>query len=124
MFFQRRNKVRRVHRHFVSLLIAVAIKPPLRGPQPESLRLCRRMFNIKPVTDLKNYDDVLRDIAVGEPVFLTENGRGRYVLIEMREYERQHAEFKLLSELMKADQSVKERGWLSQEDVEKELGLK
>ena len=82
------------------------------------------MPNIKPVTDLKNYDDVLRDIAVGEPVFLTENGRGRYVLIEMREYERQHAEFKLLSELMKADQSVKERGWLSQEDVEKELGLK
>jgi PHD/YefM family antitoxin component YafN of YafNO toxin-antitoxin module len=81
------------------------------------------MPTIKPVTDLQNYNDVLRDIAVGEPVFLTENGRGRYVLIEMREYERKQAEFKLLSELMKADESVKEHGWLTQEDVERELGL-
>ena len=81
------------------------------------------MPNIKPVSDLQNYNDLLRDIAVGEPVYLTENGKGRYVLIEMREYERQQAEFKLLSELMKADESVKERGWLSQEDVERELDL-
>ena len=81
------------------------------------------MPNVKPVSDLKNYDAVLRDIALGEPVYLTENGKSRYVLIEMREYERQRAEFTLLSELMKADESVKEKGWLSQEDVERELGL-
>lgn len=36
------------------------------------------MPNIKPVSDLRNYTEVLRDIAVGEPVFLTKNGRGRY----------------------------------------------
>ncbi|MCL2698301.1 MAG: prevent-host-death protein [Oscillospiraceae bacterium] len=78
---------------------------------------------IKPVTDLQNYNDVLRDIAVGEPVFLTENGRGRYVIIEMREYERQQAELQLLCELMKADESVKAHGWLTQEEVERELGL-
>ena len=29
------------------------------------------MPNIKPVSDLRNYNEVLRDIAVGEPVFLT-----------------------------------------------------
>ena len=28
------------------------------------------MPNIKPVSDLRNYTEVLRDIAVGEPVFL------------------------------------------------------
>jgi predicted RNA-binding protein YlxR (DUF448 family) len=81
------------------------------------------MPNIKPVTDLQDYNNVLRDIAVGEPIFLTENGRSRYVLIEMQEYERQQAKFKLLSELMKADESVKTRGWLTQEEVERELGL-
>ncbi|MCL1865938.1 MAG: prevent-host-death protein [Oscillospiraceae bacterium] len=81
------------------------------------------MPSIKPITDLQNYNAVLRDIAVGAPVFLTENGKGRYVLIEMREYERLQAEFKLLSELMKADESVKKDGWLTQEEVEKELGL-
>ncbi len=39
------------------------------------------MPNIKPISDLRNYNAILRDIAVGEPVFLTKNGRGRYVLV-------------------------------------------
>lgn len=43
------------------------------------------MPNIKPVSDLRNYNEVLRDISVGEPVFLTKNGRGRYVIIDMEE---------------------------------------
>lgn len=29
------------------------------------------MPNIKPVSDLRNYTEVLRGISVGEPVFLT-----------------------------------------------------
>ena len=32
------------------------------------------MPNIKPVSDLRNYGEVLRDVAVGQPVFLTRNG--------------------------------------------------
>ena len=35
------------------------------------------MPNIKPISDLRNYSDVLRDVSVGAPVFLTKNGRGR-----------------------------------------------
>ena len=35
------------------------------------------MPNIKPVSDLRNYNEVLRGIAFGEPVYLTKNGRGR-----------------------------------------------
>ncbi len=34
------------------------------------------MPNIKPVSDLRNYNEVLRDVAVDAPVFLTKNGRG------------------------------------------------
>ena len=34
------------------------------------------MPNIKPVSDLRNYTEVLKDIAAGTPVFLTKNGRG------------------------------------------------
>ena len=49
------------------------------------------MPNIKPVSDLRNYNEVLRDIAVGEPVFLTKNGRGRYAILDMREYEKTKA---------------------------------
>ena len=44
------------------------------------------MPSIKPVSDLRNYGEVLRDVAVGQPVFLTKNGRGRYAVIDMEEY--------------------------------------
>ena len=81
------------------------------------------MPNIKPVSDLRNYSEVLRDIAVGQPVFLTKNGRGRYVIVDMDDYEKQTATLKLLAELSKGEQSAAEQGWLSPEDVERELGL-
>ena len=44
------------------------------------------MSNIKPVSDLANYNDVLQDVAVGAPVFLTENGRERYAVLHIDEY--------------------------------------
>ena len=28
---------------------------------------------------------VLRDITIGEPVFLTKNGRGKYVIVDIHE---------------------------------------
>lgn len=41
---------------------------------------------IKPVSDLRNYGEILRDVAVGQPVFLTKNGHGRYAVLDMEEY--------------------------------------
>ena len=41
------------------------------------------MPNINPVSDLRNYGEVLRDVAVGGPVFLSRNGRGRYVILDI-----------------------------------------
>ena len=34
------------------------------------------MIAIKPVSDLRNYNEVLQDVADESPVFLTKNGRG------------------------------------------------
>ena len=45
------------------------------------------MPNIKPVSDLRNYGEVLRDVAVGRPVFLTRNDHGRYAILDMEEYQ-------------------------------------
>jgi hypothetical protein len=39
------------------------------------------MPNIKPVSDLRNYTEVLLDIAVGEPVFLSRNRRGKSAIL-------------------------------------------
>jgi len=81
------------------------------------------MPNIKPVSDLRNYTEVLRDIAVGEPVFLTKNGRGRYAIVDIDEYEKTQAMLKLMSELTKGERSGTEKGWIAIDDVEKELGI-
>ncbi len=81
------------------------------------------MPNIKPVSDLRNYTEVLRDIAVGEPVFLTKNGRGRYALVDMQEYEKMRATIRLLSELSKGERSGKEQGWISVDELETSFGI-
>ncbi len=80
------------------------------------------MPNIKPVSDLRNYNEVLRDVEDGEPVFLTKNGRGRYVILDIDEFERIKAEMKLMSELEKGERSAREKGWIKAEDVKRMLG--
>jgi len=81
------------------------------------------MPNIKPVSDLRNYNEVLRDVAIKAPVFLTKNGRGRYALMDMQDYERLQATIRLFSELSKGEKTAKESGWLTIEEVEASLGL-
>lgn len=81
------------------------------------------MPNIKPVSDLRNYTEVLRDIAVGEPVFLTKNGRGRYAIVDMEEYEKTRALLKLMEEIAKGEKSGKENGWIDIAEAEKMLGV-
>ena len=81
------------------------------------------MPNIVPVSDLRNYNNVLRNIDVGQPVFLTKNGRGRYAILDMREYEKIQATIKLLSELEKGEKSEREKAWLSVAEVEARFGI-
>lgn len=81
------------------------------------------MPNIKPVSDLRNYNEVLRDIVVGEPVFLTKNGRGRYAIVDIEEYEKTKSIVKLMSELNKGEASAKANGWKDINEVEKLLGV-
>ena len=81
------------------------------------------MPKIKPVSDLRNYNEVLRDVTIKEPVFLTKNGRGRYALMDIRDYEHMRAAIRLLSELSKGERSAQESGWISADDVDKSLGL-
>ena len=81
------------------------------------------MPNIKPISDLRNYSEVLRDVAVGAPVFLTKNGRGRYAIVDMHDYEKTQATLRLMNELAKGRKSGEEKGWLTLEAVEEYLGI-
>ena len=81
------------------------------------------MPNIKPISDLRNYTEVLQDVSVGAPVFLTKNGRGKYAIMDIHDYERTQATIRLMNELAKGRKSGEEKGWLTLEEVERELGV-
>lgn len=75
------------------------------------------MPNIKPISNLRNYSEVLREVSVGSPVFLTKNGRGRYAILDISDYEKANAAAALMNELAKGRRSGEEKGWLSPEAV-------
>lgn len=82
------------------------------------------MPNIKPISDLRNYSEVLGNVAVDAPVFLTKNGRGRYVIMDIRDYERREAWDRLMRELEKGRRSGEEEGWLTPEEVRAHFAAK
>ena len=45
------------------------------------------MANTKEISELENYENVLIEVAKGNPVYLTENGKCKYVILDLQEYE-------------------------------------
>ena len=84
------------------------------------------MPNIKPISDLRNYTEVLKEVDVSSRVYLTRNGHGEYGILTMKEIDeldRLKMEYTLLSKLQKAEERAKKEGWIAAEDLEKELGV-
>ena len=75
------------------------------------------MTNIVPISDLKNYSEVLRSCDDGATVYLTKNGRGKYIVQSLAEYEKLQATVKLLAELGKGVESLRSEGGLSLEEA-------
>ncbi len=85
------------------------------------------MPNIKPVSDLRNYYDVLSEVRENAPVYLTKNGRGAYVIVTMDDYEnleRLKSIIELRSEIMKAVERDEKEGVLSEDEVKRRFGIK
>ena len=56
-------------------------------------------------------------------MFLTKNGRGRFVVLDIEDYERGRAEKKLLMKLQEAEKAVKDgEGWLSLDELKALVG--
>lgn len=81
------------------------------------------MLNIKPISDLRNYTEVLNEVKEDSPVYLTRNGRGEYAIIKIQELDRLKATIRVLAKLEEGEKSAREKGWLSADDVEATLGL-
>ena len=81
------------------------------------------MPNIKPVSDLRNYAEVLKTIGPNSPLYLTKNGRGRFVIQDIGTYEKREAAIKLMAELEKGRLSGEKESWYSFEEIKKEFNI-
>ena len=82
------------------------------------------MPNIKPISDLRNYTDILKQVDVSKRVYLTRNGHGEYGILtmdEIDELDRYRAAYQLISKLKKSEERANLEGWIPSEYVEKEL---
>lgn len=78
------------------------------------------MPTIIPISELRNYGNVLDKVAVGSPVYLTRNGHGVYSIRDMDDeenFEKAEAMIRLLCELNAGIRSAEEEGWISEEDL-------
>ena len=85
------------------------------------------MPNIKPVSDLRNYYEVLSEVRENAPVYLTKNGRGACAIVTMDDYEnleRLKSIIELRSEIMKAVERDEKEGVLSEDEVKRRFGIK
>lgn len=83
------------------------------------------MPNIKPISDLRNYTEVLKEVDAARRVYLTRNGRGEYGILtmaEIDELDRYRAAYALFSKLQNAEKRAAIEGWIDAEDLELELG--
>lgn len=84
------------------------------------------MPNIKPISDLRNYTEVLKQVDISNRVYLTRNGHGEYGILtmaEIDELDRCRAAYTLVSKLRKAEECADKEGWISADEAEKELGV-
>lgn len=84
------------------------------------------MPNIKPVSDLRNDTDALKEADASSRVYLRRNGHGVYGILtmaEIDELDRLKAAYTLSSKLQKAEERVAKEGWIDAEVLERELGV-
>ncbi len=84
------------------------------------------MLCIKPVSDLRNYSEVLKEIDSSQRVYLTRNGHGVYEILTMEEIDeldRYRAANELFTRLRKAEERAEREGWIDADELERELGV-
>lgn len=82
------------------------------------------MPSIKPISDLKNYEEVLKEVEVSERVYLTRNGHVEYGILTMREIdELDHvkAAYMQTQKLRAAEERAEKEGWINADDLENNI---
>jgi PHD/YefM family antitoxin component YafN of YafNO toxin-antitoxin module len=82
------------------------------------------MPTILPVSDLRNYSEVLNSVDANETVYLTRNGRGAYVISRLDNYSKEDTIEDLIEEIKKGENSLKHVKTISIEEVAKKFDVK
>ena len=78
------------------------------------------MPKIAPVSELRNYGQVLEIVKPSSPVYLTKNGHGVYSLHSIEDdeaFEKAKAVVSLMTELAKGFRSGEDGEWLTDEEL-------
>ena len=87
------------------------------------------MPNIKPISELRNYTSVLKEVKYGERVYLTRNGVGECAIINMKnmkeldELDKMVALRGLMKDLDRAKARADREGWIDADEAEHILGI-
>ena len=81
------------------------------------------MTTILPISDLRNYSDVLDQVDIGQPVYLTRHGRGTYVIAKIDEYDRQATREELLALIEQGEKSLQTQPVHDSLSVAKRFGV-
>lgn len=84
------------------------------------------MPTIMPISELRNYTNVVNNVKYGSRVYLTKNGHGQIAMINMKELddmEKELALYRFKLEMEKGERSILEEGTISADDLKKELGI-
>ena len=84
------------------------------------------MPNIVPVSDLRNYTEVLKEVDNKKRVYLTRNGRGAYTIMtvsEADELDRIRAAKAIASDLKRAEERANSEGWIDADEFDREMGI-
>ena len=79
------------------------------------------MIQIRPISDLRNYTEVLKEVDAVSRVYLTRNGHGAYAIMsieEADELDRLKAAHMITADLQKAKERADREGWVSDEEIQ------
>ena len=84
------------------------------------------MPSIMPISDLRNYTDVLKEVDKKNRVYLTRNGHGAYAIMtvaEADELDRIRAASALAGDLKRAEDRANREGWIDADELDREMGI-
>lgn len=81
------------------------------------------MPKILPISDLRNYTEVLSQVDVDKPVYLTRNGRGTYVISKIDDYDRDETVEELLKEVQKGEKSLAKDEGIALDQIAKKYNI-